>query len=87
MNLVFMQFNRKADGSGKSAAKHVDTGMGFERLCMVLQGVQSNYDTDVFQPLIQKVVAISNSEYGKDWDTDAYSRGFGPCESSCICHC
>ena len=74
-NLVFMQFNRKADGSLENLpAKHVDTGMGFERLCMVLQGVQSNYDTDVFQPLIQKVVAISNSEYGKDWDTDVAIR-------------
>ncbi len=65
-NLVFMEYNRKADASlEKLPAKHVDTGMGFERLCMVVQNKQSNYDTDVFTPLIREVETITHTPYGK----------------------
>ncbi len=74
-NLVFMQFNRKANGSLEPLPeKHIDTGMGFERLCMVLQGVQSNYDTDVFTPLIREVEIITGKKYGKDEQTDIAIR-------------
>ena len=74
-NLVFMQFNRKANGSLEALpAKNVDTGMGFERLCMILQGKKSNYDTDVFQPTIARIAALSGKEYGKDEKADVAMR-------------
>ena len=74
-NLVFMQFNRKANGQLEPLpAQHVDTGMGFERLCMVLQGKQSNYDTDVFQPTIQRLAAMADKTYGKDAKADIAMR-------------
>ncbi|QAA82825.1 alanine--tRNA ligase [Aequorivita sp. H23M31] len=74
-NLVFMQFNRKANGSlERLSAQHVDTGMGFERLCMVLQNKQSNYDTDVFTPLIREIETITNSKYGADEKKDIATR-------------
>ena len=74
-NLVFMQFNRKANGSLESLpAKHVDTGMGFERLCMIMQGKKSNYDTDVFQPTIGVISQMSGKKYGEDEKTDVAMR-------------
>lgn len=74
-NLVFMQYNRRANGELESLpAKHVDTGMGFERLCMVMQNVQSNYDTDVFRPLIREIETITHSKYGKKEETDIAIR-------------
>ncbi len=74
-NLVFMQYNRKASGKLENLPeKHVDTGMGFERLCMVLQDVKSNYDTDVFTPLIREIETITNHKYGKDEQTDVAIR-------------
>ena len=74
-NLVFMQYNRKADGSLEPLpARVIDTGMGFERLCMALEGKTSNYDTDVFQPLIQKIGQLSGKTYGKDEQTDVAMR-------------
>ena len=74
-NLVFMQYNRKADGSLDGLpAKVIDTGMGFERLCMAVQGKLSNYDTDVFQPIIKKIGEISGFSYGKDEKKDIAMR-------------
>ncbi|MBP3716256.1 MAG: alanine--tRNA ligase [Paludibacteraceae bacterium] len=74
-NLVFMQYNRKADGSLEGLpAKVIDTGMGFERLCMALQGKKSNYDTDVFTPLIAEIGKITNNQYGKDKNVDIAMR-------------
>jgi alanyl-tRNA synthetase len=74
-NLVFMQYNRKANGLLEVLPdKHIDTGMGFERLCMVLQDVQSNYDTDVFTPIIREIETIANKKYGKDDKVDVAIR-------------
>ncbi|MBQ6238549.1 MAG: alanine--tRNA ligase [Bacteroidales bacterium] len=74
-NLVFMQFNRLANGTLEPLkAKHIDTGMGFERLCMVMQGKKSNYDTDVFQPLIQEIAKKAGLVYGKNEDADIAMR-------------
>ena len=74
-NLVFIEFNRKANGSlEKLPEKHIDTGMGFERLCMVLQNTTSNYDTDVFTPLIREIEALTNSSYGMKLETDRAIR-------------
>ena len=74
-NLVFMQFDRRKDGSLHPLPnKVIDTGMGFERLCMALQGKTSNYDTDVFQPYISKIAELSGKEYGKDKDIDVAMR-------------
>ena len=74
-NLVFMQFNRMADGHLEELpAKVIDTGMGFERLCMALQGKQSNYDTDVFQPIIKAIGETSGKSYGKDEMVDVAMR-------------
>ena len=74
-NLVFMQFNRLANGTLEPLkAKHIDTGMGFERLCMVMQGKRSNYDTDVFQPLIQEIAKKAGRTYGQQEEADVAMR-------------
>ena len=70
-----MQYNRLANGTLEPLpAKHVDTGMGFERLCMVMQGKQSNYDTDVFQPIIQEIARKAGLSYGSDEKADVAMR-------------
>jgi alanyl-tRNA synthetase len=74
-NLVFIEFNRLSDGKLVSLpAKHIDTGMGFERLCMVIQGKRSNYDTDVFQPIISEIAKLSHKKYGDDEKADIAMR-------------
>lgn len=74
-NLVFIQYNRKSDGSLVSLPKkHVDTGMGFERLCMVVQEKSSNYDTDIFQPIINKIASVTGIPYGKSDKSDTAMR-------------
>ena len=74
-NLVFMEYNRNNDGTlNKLSTHHVDTGMGFERLCMITQNVRSNYDTDIFQSLIQRIADLSDKRYGDNSKVDIAMR-------------
>ncbi|MEO2056955.1 MAG: alanine--tRNA ligase-related protein, partial [Flavobacteriaceae bacterium] len=74
-NLVFIQYNRKANGKLEDLPKkHIDTGMGFERLCMVIQGVESNYSTDIFTPIIREIETITGLEYGTENNVDVAMR-------------
>ena len=78
-NLVFIQFNRKASGELENLPeKHVDTGMGFERLCMAIQEKKSNYDTDIFQPIIGEIARISGIPYGSDHNAPMWPCGWWP---------
>ena len=74
-NLVFIQYNRKNDGKLESLPlKHIDTGLGLERLCMVMQGKMSNYDTDIFEPLIRETSRLAGTDYGRNRETDTAMR-------------
>ena len=88
-NLVFIQFNRKANGQLEELpAKHVDTGMGFERLCMAIQGVTSNYDTDIFQNTITEIGKLCNIKYGdRRKNRHCHACYCRPSARSCFCHC
>ena len=86
-NNVFMQYNRKSDGSLEELpAKVIDTGMGFERLCMAMQGKQSNYDTDVFLPIIQTISKLSGIAYGANEQSDIAMRDCRSLAHHCLLH-
>ena len=87
-NIVFMQYNRKADGTLEPLPMHViDTGMGFERLVRMLQGKNSNYDTDIFQPIIKKEEQLSGFTYGKEENVDVAMRVVADHLVPCFLHC
>ena len=88
-NLVFIEYERKSDGILVNLPnKHIDTGMGLERLCMVLQGVNSNYETDIFSGIIKEIEKISNSKYGHNEEKDIAMRVIADhLKSSMLCNC